>query len=421
MQVFSLNRRYLVIGLITICLSFGVGLILRLNGVHPAISNGQKVVVIDAGHGSVDSGATYGDLKEKDINLAVAFLLKEQLEQSNVKVIMTRTEDVLHNHSRREDLLYRVRKCNEVSPDAFISIHVNKFPTAEPFGGQAYYHSGERSKLLAEKVQEQLKQIQPDNYRTIGTGDYLVLKHTKCPAIIVEIGFISHHVDRQRLTDKNEQYRIAKAVKNGVLAYLNQGATSGGSVGTDTGTNTGVGIQTSSNPDSNQHASGAVGAVVPTNSQKITNLSQGYDLYFAQSRPAGETLVPVHQPLPAQQIISVHSNTHMTYLEKVAYEAMKGLIAGPKSASLAPVIPTETRLLSLKIKNGLATVNFNNALIDNHWGGAESEELTVRSIVQTLTAFTGIDQVQILIEGNTVQTIAGHVSIEEPLTVESVR
>lgn len=392
MQVLFIRKRYLTIGLI-ITLLFCVSIVfaVKLTRISYRYSKLHKVVVVDAGHGSIDPGAHYGDLEEKTINLQIAYILKELLAESNIEVVMTRTDDSLFNKSRREDIVYRARKTNEVNADAFISIHVNKFPTAEPLGGQAYYYSGETSKLLAEEIQKQLHLIQPNNCRSIGRGNYYVLKRTECPAVIVEIGFISNPIDRKRMVDPDEQERIAEAIRNGLVSFFYQQF--------ETGNNQVEEIE--------EH---------PT--EKIENLSQGYNIYFTTRNPIHTDLIPIHLEL-SKKIIKVNQSTdRSTFLEEAAEEAIQSLIDGPMDEELAPVLPSGTELLSLKIEEGLATLNFNKALMKNHWGGSETEQITVQSITRTLTAFPGIDRVKLLIEGQPIDSIAGHILLEYPLTWE---
>ena len=96
-------------------------------------------------------------------------------------------------------------------------------------------------------------------------------------------------------------------------------------------------------------------------------------------------------------------------------EAVEALIKGPEKSYLSPTIPKEVTVLSTKVTNDLCTVNFNEKLITNHWGGSSGELLTVYSIVDTLTQFPGIKKVQILVEGRKVETLAGHLMLEESL------
>lgn len=95
--------------------------------------------------------------------------------------------------------------------------------------------------------------------------------------------------------------------------------------------------------------------------------------------------------------------------------AIEELIAGPKDSGLSPTIPDEVEVLSIRVSDGICTVNFNEKLAKNHWGGSSGEMLTVYSIVNTLAQFPGVEQVQILIEGQKVETLSGHLVLDESL------
>ncbi|EEG78862.1 GerMN domain-containing protein [Dethiobacter alkaliphilus] len=99
----------------------------------------------------------------------------------------------------------------------------------------------------------------------------------------------------------------------------------------------------------------------------------------------------------------------------VARRAMNELIAGPQSEYLGRSVPQETRLLGIRIEDGICYVDFSSELRDNHPGGSLGELLTIASIVNTLTEFSSIDQVQILIEGQIGESIGGHVELYEPI------
>lgn len=102
--------------------------------------------------------------------------------------------------------------------------------------------------------------------------------------------------------------------------------------------------------------------------------------------------------------------------EDVYKDAIQQLIAGPESSELSPTIPEEVELESFEIRNKIAYIDFNRALIENHWGGSAGEILTVYSIVNTMTAFEEIDAVKILVEGNDMDSLAGHMDLSEPLS-----
>ena len=102
--------------------------------------------------------------------------------------------------------------------------------------------------------------------------------------------------------------------------------------------------------------------------------------------------------------------------EKLYKNAINELIEGPKDPVNSKTIPDKVKLKDIKVVNGKARVNFNRALIDNHWGGSTGERMTVYSIVNTLTQFEEIDEVIFLVEGDKIETLVGHMDLTKPLT-----
>ncbi len=96
-------------------------------------------------------------------------------------------------------------------------------------------------------------------------------------------------------------------------------------------------------------------------------------------------------------------------------ETIRELINGPQSSQLTATIPEGVNLLNIDIKEQVAHISFNKALVDNHWGGSTGEIMTVYSIVNTMTEFPGISSVKILIEGEQIETLAGHLDLTEKL------
>ncbi|MCL2336847.1 MAG: GerMN domain-containing protein [Firmicutes bacterium] len=99
----------------------------------------------------------------------------------------------------------------------------------------------------------------------------------------------------------------------------------------------------------------------------------------------------------------------------IARETIQALISGPQDKSLSPTIPAGTKLLDINISDGLCTVDFSQELISKHSGGSNAEYLTVYSIVDTLTQFSTVKEVQIRVAGKIVDSIAGHVGVSTPL------
>lgn len=101
--------------------------------------------------------------------------------------------------------------------------------------------------------------------------------------------------------------------------------------------------------------------------------------------------------------------------EVLAASIIKELIAGPKNKELYATIPAEAKILSVKIKDGVASADFSEELQSKHWGGSSGEGMTLNSIANTLTELDSIDKVQLLIEGKKVESLAGHADTTVPL------
>lgn len=181
------------------------------------------------GHGGIDPGKVgVNDVYEKDINLSVAMLLKEILEQNDCRIIMTRDSDEgLYqegaSNKKMADLRERCRMIDESGADVAVSIHQNSFSQQSSKGAQVFYQTtSSEGKSLAETLQKQLiSSLDENNHRVAkANSDYYMLKHTKNTMVIVECGFLSNPEEAQRLTESAYQRRVAWAIALGTLQYL---------------------------------------------------------------------------------------------------------------------------------------------------------------------------------------------------------
>ncbi|MCC6443319.1 MAG: GerMN domain-containing protein [Armatimonadetes bacterium] len=100
-------------------------------------------------------------------------------------------------------------------------------------------------------------------------------------------------------------------------------------------------------------------------------------------------------------------------------EAVIGALIKPGEGKKSP-LPPGTRLRSVSVESDLATADFSRELVDNFPGGSQWESLVVESLVLSLTRIEGIRQVQILVEGEKVESLGEHIEIAQPLTREMV-
>lgn len=191
----------------------------------------KPVVVIDAGHGGMDPGKVgVSGALEKEINLAVAKELKELLEQNDITVVMTRTEDSgLYSETDRNkksaDMRERIRLLTEASPILAVSIHQNSFTDSRSSGAQVFYYEGsQEGKRGAELIQETMKEELADGNHRVAKSNtsYYLLKKSPCPLVIVECGFLSNPQEESLLMTAEYQRKVAWAVHLGVLKWMTQ-------------------------------------------------------------------------------------------------------------------------------------------------------------------------------------------------------
>ena len=181
----------------------------------------QKVsVVIDAGHGGKDVGASYGGRNEKDDNLRLALKVVECLEEKGIDAVSTRTLDVYLS------LENRCRFANIRSADLFVSLHRNS--AASEANGVEIWIGSENSadeRKLAQSIIDSLDEVGISANRGVKSGyaregnDYYVNSHTKMTSCLVELGFITSEADNKLYDEKLDEY--AQAIADAIEMQLN--------------------------------------------------------------------------------------------------------------------------------------------------------------------------------------------------------
>lgn len=198
----------------------------------PSESSSQNaidfVITIDPGHGGFDPGKISNNgIKEKDINLSISLKLKQKLEEMGFVVHITRDtdkslDDAGAKSKKMSDLNNRISFAAENHSDLMLSIHQNSFSAASAHGAQVfYYSSSEQGHLLAELIQEQIRQTaDKGNERNVkGNSEYLLLAKSSCTALIVECGFLSNDDECDRLCSEEYQELMATAISSAVMEY----------------------------------------------------------------------------------------------------------------------------------------------------------------------------------------------------------
>lgn len=198
-----------------------------------SLNTKNPTVIIDAGHGGFDGGASTDDgVSEKGINLNIALYLEEYLHFFGFNVVMTRETDTSTESEglttirskKTSDLHNRMALMEKTDNAIFVSIHQNHFSSSKYKGAQVFYSLklSQQSSLLAENIQENIVYyLQKDNTRQIkpiSTSVYLIYNAVK-PAVLVECGFLSNPEDAENLQNESYQRKIALCIALGILNY----------------------------------------------------------------------------------------------------------------------------------------------------------------------------------------------------------
>ena len=195
-----------------------------------AVLEGRHCVIIDAGHGGVDGGATScTGVLESHINLEIAHKLNDLLIFMGYQTKMIRTEDVsIHTQGntiaaqKLSDLKERARIAENTPLALYISIHQNYFTQIQYSGTQVFYGAAEGSRELAAALQKSfVTALQPQNNRQCkqASGVYL-MEHISCPAVLWECGFLSNPEEEVLLRDPCYQKKLCVVAASCISKYL---------------------------------------------------------------------------------------------------------------------------------------------------------------------------------------------------------
>lgn len=173
-------------------------------------------IVIDAGHGGSDLGASYKGRLEKDDNLRLALAVGQILKDSGQDVIFTRTDDIYQTPFEKAQI------ANNADADFFISFHRNSSEFPNQYSGAqtlVYNDSGIQGEM-ARNINSALGEIGFADLGVIERPGLVVLRRTKMPALLIETGFINTDKDNQLFDDNFDA--IAHGIADAVLGTLHQ-------------------------------------------------------------------------------------------------------------------------------------------------------------------------------------------------------
>lgn len=190
----------------------------------------RKTIIIDAGHGGVDGGATScTGILESQFNLEIAMKLKDLMNLLGINTVMIRETDCsiytkgeTIAQKKVSDLKERVRIANSTENGLLISIHQNLFADSKYSGAQVFYAPSEGSQTLAEFLQASfINNINPGSHRKIKKADGIYLmQHINCPGVLIECGFLSNPQEEYLLRSNEYQQKICAVIACTASVYL---------------------------------------------------------------------------------------------------------------------------------------------------------------------------------------------------------
>lgn len=194
----------------------------------------RKCVVIDAGHGGVDGGATScTGVLESTINLEIALMLEDLFHLLGVDTYMIRTTDCsIYTQGdtiaakKVSDLKERVRIVNNTKNAILLSIHQNHFSDSKYSGAQVFYAPTNGSGELAQQLQTLFVTTlnRGSNRKTKKSDGIYLMQNINCPGVLIECGFLSNPEEESKLRSHEYRLKLCVVIASACSTYLHHGA-----------------------------------------------------------------------------------------------------------------------------------------------------------------------------------------------------
>lgn len=184
------------------------------------------IIYVDPGHGGLDPGAMYMNIREAPINLEISKKLEEALTKQGAIVYMTRYGDYdlslpnASNH-KRSDLNQRIKLINESDCTLFLSIHLNADTSESWYGAQVFYDDiNSDNVILAEFLQNEFSKSLNSKRKIKEIDDLYLYRKVEKTGVLVEVGFLSNANERYLLRQDSYQQKIVDTIVTGVINYV---------------------------------------------------------------------------------------------------------------------------------------------------------------------------------------------------------
>ncbi|OOG76124.1 N-acetylmuramoyl-L-alanine amidase [Flavobacterium sp. A45] len=197
----------------TSLLFLGITAIVSFAFINPSVTEPKTfTIVIDAGHGGSDFGATFNGTSEKVIVSQIAEKIKSLNENKNITILLTRNSDEFITLEKRTEFI------NSIKPDLVLSLHINANSNNEKSGLESYVSDKspfyEKSNAIANQLNASLANNNSLKVSKTKLAPFHILKKSEAPTVLVELGYLTNAKDRKYLTDEKEQAAIAKNINS---------------------------------------------------------------------------------------------------------------------------------------------------------------------------------------------------------------
>lgn len=186
----------------------------------------SKVIYIDPGHGGVDCGAYYKNVKESDVNLEISTRLMNALKKEGATVYLTRYGDYDLStpgawNRKRSDLSRRANIINKSNCDLYLSIHLNADDSGLFHGAEVYYDTiNPENEKIASIFQNEFNKHLSNNRDYKENSTKYLQRRVSRPGVLLEVGFLSNSSERALLTSEVYQNRLVNVIKGGIYKYF---------------------------------------------------------------------------------------------------------------------------------------------------------------------------------------------------------
>lgn len=175
-----------------------------------------RTVVIDPGHGGHDKGGQWGLVYEKHLALDTSVRLENELKKRGFRTVLTRRSDYFIS------LPERVRIASRYSDAIFVSVHYNYTWKQDVSGLETFYNTSQSRALASHVHSGMMSKVRVVN-RGVKFARFYVIRHTTCPSILVEGGFVSNANERSRMKSAWFRQALAEGIADGIVRFRRAG------------------------------------------------------------------------------------------------------------------------------------------------------------------------------------------------------